>query len=92
MTLFTKGGAKPAPMPFRIRLSDGRCRTNPTSFTPEEIADAGFVAVDPKPDPGVNQFVTWGDGDWVLHDKTLEELAGVPKVRQRRQHDTQEQR
>ncbi|WP_083098497.1 DUF4376 domain-containing protein [Pseudophaeobacter leonis] len=75
MTLFTKGGAKPAPMPFRIRLPDGRTRTNPASFTPEEIADAGFVAVDPKPAPGVNQFVTWGDGDWVLHDKTPEEIT-----------------
>jgi Domain of unknown function (DUF4376) len=72
---FSKGGAYPAALPFRIRLPDGRTRTNPASFTPEELADAGFVAVDPKPAPGVNQFVTWGDGDWVLHDKTPEELA-----------------
>jgi hypothetical protein len=75
MTQFSKGGAYPAALPFRIRLPDGRTRTNPASFTPEELADAGFVPVDPKPPPGVNQDVTWGNGAWVLHDKTPEELA-----------------
>jgi hypothetical protein len=75
MIPYSKGGAYPAALPFRIRLPDGRTRTNPASFTPEELADAGFVAADPKPAPGVNQEVTWGDGAWVLRDKTPEELA-----------------
>lgn len=75
MTDYTKGGAVPAPLPFRIRLPDGRTRTNPASFTPEEIAGAGFVAVDPEPALGVNQVVTWGDGDWVVRDKTPEEIS-----------------
>ena len=73
--LYTANGAKPAPLPSRIRLSDGRTRTNPASFKPEEIADAGFVPADPKPEPGPDQVVTWGGDAWVVHDKTPEELA-----------------
>lgn len=72
---YSQGGSVPAPLPFRIRLSDGRTRTNPSSFTAEEIADAGFVSVDPKPEPGPDQVVTWGGFAWVVRDKTPEELA-----------------
>ena len=34
---------RPAPLPFRIRLSNGFTRTEPASFTAEEIADAGYI-------------------------------------------------
>lgn len=73
--LYTHNGSAPAPLPSRIRLSDGRTRTNPASFTPEEIADARFVAVDPKPEPGPDQVVSWGGSDWAVRAKTPEELA-----------------
>lgn len=73
--LFTKDGSVPAPLPSRIRLSDGRTRTNPASFTPEEIADAGFSQANPKPEAASDQVVTWGGADWVVRDKTPEELA-----------------
>ena len=73
--LFTKDGSVPAPLPSRIRLSDGRTRTNPGSFMPEEIADAGYATADPKPETGPNQVVTWGGTEWVVRDKTPEELA-----------------
>jgi hypothetical protein len=82
MTHYTKGGEMPAPLPFRIHLSDGRSRTNPASFTPEELAEAGFVAVDPKPAPGVNQVVTWGGGAWVLRDKSPEDLAAEASAKE----------
>lgn len=39
-------------LPFRIRLSDGRTKTNPATFTEEDILDAGYVLL---PDPPKNQ-------------------------------------
>ncbi|MDE4302843.1 DUF4376 domain-containing protein [Phaeobacter gallaeciensis] len=73
--LYTKGGSTPVTLPFRIKLSDGRSRTDPASFTAEEIADAGYVAVSPRPAPGPDQFVSWGGSDWVVRAKTAAELA-----------------
>ena len=51
----------PAPLPFRIRLSDGRTRTNPATFTDAEIADAGYTLSPDKPahDPATER-VEWG--------------------------------
>lgn len=77
MTLYTKNGSYPQPIPFRIRLSDGRTRTDPTSFTAEEIQDAGYVAVSDKPSITENQVLSWSKDlvYWVVRDKTSEELA-----------------
>lgn len=76
MTLYTKNGSYPQPIPFRIRLSNGLTRTDPTSFTPEEIADAGYTAVPDMPVPNSVQKVFWDSqtSQWILEDKTLEEL------------------
>lgn len=41
--LYSLDGAWPAPLPFRIRLDDGTTRTDPRTFTPEEIAAWGYV-------------------------------------------------
>lgn len=65
----------PSPLPFRIILSDGRTRTDPTTFTEEEIADAGFVFVAPAPIAEEYQSVYWNGDDWVVHTKTEEEIA-----------------
>lgn len=45
MILYTKNGSYPATLPNRIIFSSGLSRTNPSTFTPEEIADAGYIAV-----------------------------------------------
>ena len=80
--LYTRNGSLPAAIPFRISLSDGRTRTDPATFTPEEIADAGYVAANPKPSPGADQEVSWGGSDWVIRDKTAEELAAEAAAKQ----------
>lgn len=49
MKLYYKPGQIPSELPFRIRLSDGRTRTDPSSFTDEEIADAGYAEAPAKP-------------------------------------------
>ena len=58
---------RPAPLPFRIRLSNGFTRTEPASFTAEEIADAGYVG--PYTEPAYNtatEQLLWVDGAYVI--------------------------
>ena len=57
---------RPAPLPFRIRLSNGFTRTEPASFTAEEILDAGYVAyTEPAYDAATEQLL-WVDGAYVI--------------------------
>jgi hypothetical protein len=58
---------RPATLPFRIRLSNGFTRTDPASFTAEEIADAGYVG--PYTEPAYNaatEQLLWVDGAYVI--------------------------
>jgi hypothetical protein len=66
--LYSFQGQEPQELPQKIRLSDGRSRTDSSTFTEEEIAEAGFTGPYTKPefDP---EFETqsWDEeiGDWV---------------------------
>ncbi|MGQ9367404.1 DUF4376 domain-containing protein [Azospirillum sp. ST 5-10] len=75
--VYSRRGANPAPLPFAIRLSDGRLRTDPTTFTPAEIADAGYVAAPDPPDydPATQHAPSWTGTAWALTDKTPEDLV-----------------
>jgi len=77
MALYSYNGAYPQTIPFRIRLSDGRTRTDPTSFTAEEITDAGYTEVSDKPTITDTQVLEWDSQaiDWIVRDKTSEEIA-----------------
>jgi hypothetical protein len=79
MTLYTQNGAYPQSVPFRIRLSSGRTRTDSATFTAQEIADAGYTKVSDMPVPSSVQKVYWdtSTAQWVLKDKTLEELKAA---------------
>ena len=63
-------------LPFRIVLSDGRTRTNPSSFTQEEWEDAGYLKVADKPAYDAStQVLEWlGVNGWNVRSKTTEEL------------------
>ena len=65
--LYSIHNQRPAPLPFRIRLSNGFTRTKPASFTAEEIADAGYVGpfTDPAYDAATEQLL-WVDGAYVI--------------------------
>ena len=67
MTLYSLRQQRPAPLPFRIRLSNGFTRTEPASFTAEEIADAGYVGpfTEPAYDTATEQLL-WVDGAYVI--------------------------
>jgi hypothetical protein len=76
MTLYTKNGSYPNNLPFRIKLSNGLTRTDPTSFTPEEIADAGYIVVeDPPASIPDTQILEWSGTAWNVRDKTEQELT-----------------
>jgi hypothetical protein len=65
--LYSIYNQRPAPLPALIRLSDGRPRTDPASFTAEEIADAGYVGpyTEPTYDAATEQLL-WVDGAYVI--------------------------
>jgi hypothetical protein len=57
---------RPAPLPNRIRLSDGFTRYAHQPPTAEEIIDAGYVAyVEPAYDAATEQLL-WVDGAYVI--------------------------
>lgn len=70
--IYTKDGSYPTKIPFRIVMPDGTTRTDPSSFTDDEIAAAGYVAVEPEP---AGDVVDWVDGAWLVRDFTADELA-----------------
>jgi hypothetical protein len=77
--MYSYKGSTPAPLPERIRLSDGMTRTDKSTFTDAEIADAGYVYVDSFTQnyEERTQKVVWNSGliAWELLDKTHEEIA-----------------
>lgn len=75
--LYSHNGTYPASLPNRIRLSDGSTRTDPSTFTTEEIADAGYVlASDPPSYNTSTQRLTW-DSDWSVQNLDSAELSTI---------------
>jgi len=65
MILYSHNGAYPCPLPNRIVLSNGQSRTDRSTFTPEEIADAGWVAVSDPPPIIYPNKLDWDGFAWV---------------------------
>jgi hypothetical protein len=61
--LYSLHGARPAPLPFRVTLPNGFTRTDPSTFTEDEIIAAGFTGpyATPPYDPATEQL-DWVDG------------------------------
>lgn len=76
MKFYTINNSTPAPLPFRITMPDGSTRTDPSSFTDEEIAAAGYVEA-PAP-PGYNSATQhppeWNGTEWIVRDLTAQEI------------------
>lgn len=75
--LYSYKNQYPKTLPFRIVLSDGRTRTDPTTFTAEEIADAGYVEVSDPPVITEYQRLSWDGSNWVVTDFTQAEIDAV---------------
>lgn len=67
MMLYSFNGSRPAPLPFRITLPNGFTRTDPSTFTEDEITAAGFTGpyTEPAYDPTTQQL-DWVDGAFVV--------------------------
>ena len=65
--LYSLHNQRPAQLPFRIRLSNGFTRTDPTSFATEEITDAGYLGpyTEPAYDAATEQLL-WVDGAYLI--------------------------
>lgn len=67
--LYSFKGLRPAPLPFRIALTNGFTRTDPATFTAEEIASAGYTG--PFTEPSYNpetEFLEWVNGSYIKRD------------------------
>lgn len=80
MTLYSYRGGYPAPPPFTIVLSNGDCRTNPTTFSIHELDDAGYTPAPTAPtyDPNSQQLVWLGDS-WEVRDLSAEVITARHK-------------
>ena len=73
--LYSHNKAEPKELPFKIYLSNGQVRTDPSSFSNEEIEDAGYVYAGFAPaHDTTTQKATWDGTAWVISNKTAEEL------------------
>jgi len=58
--LYSINGEEPRELPQRIRLSDGSTKTDSSTFTDDEIKDAGFVGPYSTPDiDEETQYYVW---------------------------------
>lgn len=73
--LYSYNRGYPAPITNRIRLSNGFTRTDSTTFTPEEIADAGYVQVTDQPLVAYPNRVDWNGTDWVTREPNENEVS-----------------
>jgi len=73
MKLYSLNGQYPQPLPFRIRLADGSTRTDPSSFTQDEILSAGYIEVSPAPSFTEDEVLEWVNSSWVVREKTFDE-------------------
>ncbi len=73
--LYSLNKAEPKELPFKIYLSNGQVRTDPSSFSSQEIEDAGYVYAGFAPvHDTTTQKATWDGTAWVISNKTTEEI------------------
>jgi len=76
--LYSYKGQYPTSLPERIRLSDGSTRTDSSTFTEEELTDAGYVAAGESPAyDNTTQKVIWNGTAWEVVELTTEEINAI---------------
>jgi hypothetical protein len=75
--LYSHNNQEPQELPDRIRLTNGYTRTDRSTFTEQELADAGYRAVLPKPQAILGETVYWDTeaGNWNIRPASEEEIA-----------------
>lgn len=75
MALYSFKGARPTQLPNRIKLSNGLTRTDRTTFTAEEIADAGWIEVEDPPAVNYPNKLDWDGENWHVREPNASEVA-----------------
>lgn len=76
MALYSKNGSYPAALPNRLVFPDGSTRTDKTTFTDEEMQDAGWTEVAYPPTVPYPNKLDW-DGEnlqWIVRPPNDREL------------------
>lgn len=72
---YSYNGQYPTTLPERIRLSDGSTRTDSSTFTSEELTDAGYVPAGDSPAyDSDTQKLIWNGTAWEVVSLTTEEI------------------
>lgn len=64
----------PDVLPFRIRLSSGNTRTDPETFTIEELNDAGYMPVPSPPETQEFETLSWTGTNWVINRLSQQDI------------------
>ena len=81
---YTKDGWYPTELPERIRLSNGLTKTDSSTFTEEDIEDAGYIAVEDKPEIESYQEVEWDSENFEWKIISIEESVLSSKMKELR--------
>jgi len=85
--LYSYKNQYPTQLPDRIRLSDGTTRTNMTTFTEQEIADAGYVEVSNPPIISEYETLKWVDNNWLVESISEAEKIEREWIKVRKHRD-----
>jgi hypothetical protein len=80
MTLYSYKLQYPKPLPHRIKLSNGRTRTDSSSFTVQEIEDAGYTVAPDKPVVNAWENLNWTGASWAVSDKPADQLKAKKEL------------
>lgn len=90
MQYYSYNNNYPKELPNRIILSDGSSRTDRSTFTEEEIADAGYIRVQNPPLVSENETLSWDGVNWVVNSFTEEQAEQAEQAEQVEQEDLSE--
>jgi hypothetical protein len=80
MALYSLNGALPAPLPARVRLSNGLTRTGPSTYTSEEISQWEYIGPveEPAYDPSI-EAIFWSEADaaYLVRQLAAEEIEAI---------------
>lgn len=73
--LYSYRGLRPEPIPFRIILPNGFTRTDPTTFTEEELIQAGFTGPfeEPEYNPKI-ETIDWINNQFIVRSYNEDEI------------------
>lgn len=71
--LYSYNNRYPGPLPNRIRMPDGSTKTDISTFTEQDLLDAGYIAVNDPPVPEYPNILEWNGTAWVIRAPNEEE-------------------